>query len=140
MVNKYEEFYKIKPGKSKTEKDIDNIIDSFSDFKRIYGIDAALKGILRLLLIVKGTYIFDPELGSGIHKYLFEPADKYTLDAIRSEIDQVIRGHRVERQITHKVLFFKNKKGFRVDITIQLETGEKRLSVDVDESLLESLP
>jgi len=116
--------------------DIDNYSSATGDFIILEGTAVIIKRIMHQLLIKKGTYIFDPELGEDILQYLFEPLDTITYTNIQRTVNEVVNQNKGNVDVKGEVLAFPNKKGFRVNITVNSENKIKKVSIDVDESLL----
>lgn len=83
------------------------------DFLDLYEEHAVVDFILKKLQIMKGTYPFDPEYGSNLLKYIFEPLDENTINGIKEEIGKVVGEYPViedydmeieERQIGKEVI------------------------------------
>lgn len=54
--------------------------------------EAAIKqSIINLLLTVRGERLFNPDLGSSVSSFLFEPLDYGTASLIQSEISNTLR-------------------------------------------------
>jgi len=136
--NKIEEFYRIRVGNLATDKDIDNVIEGFPDFQKIEGLDVVIKELLRTFMIVKGSYVFDPAYGANLHRYIFEQADAQTFKDISSEVSGVINSIKTNANIDHDVLFFKNKRGFRINLIITENDIKRNVLVDIDESILKT--
>lgn len=134
-----EYFLKRKVGNLKILKDMDNKIDYSGDFKTIEEIDVIISSLYTLFLVSEGTYIFDPEFGIGLYRYVFEPVDIGTKSAIEAEISNAIARYEGRAQITFKVLFFRNRKGFRIDFTISYKGQRKQVKMDIDDSLLKTI-
>lgn len=132
----YESFLKNIPGRKYIPRTINDKITPTGDLEELRGINAVIKNIQRLLFIEKGTYPFDPEVGLGIHRYLFEPADERTKESIESDIARVVRTYEPRASADVNVTFFKNIKGFNINMFIKYEGQEKTVSINVDESLL----
>ena len=65
--------------------------DSFYKPARRNNLEALAQTIQNLLIIEKGTYPNDPNLGVGIANYMFDLADNITITKIESEIkDQIV--------------------------------------------------
>lgn len=137
--NYLEKFRKRIPGKKDLPEDIDSQIVASGDLKHLTGIDAIVAGIVRILLTSQGTYVFDPVFGLGLHKYIFEPKDDITREKVQSEVQQALRRYEDRAKITTNVRHLKNVKGFAVDITISYKGEDKRLTINVDESLLRTI-
>ena len=90
-------------------------------------------------MIAEDTYVFDPQLGIGLYKYIFEPADVSTKTAIEQEVSGAISKYENRADIRHRVLFFRNKKGFRIEFEIEYKGLKKSINIDIDESLLRTL-
>lgn len=138
-IKDIERFFRKVPGTKSELRDMDAKITQSGDYKGLTGIDVIIRSISRLLLIPTETYIFDPEIGTGLYKYIFEPADMVTKTAIEQVVSQAIHRYENRAKIDHKVLFFKNRKGFRIDLYIDYEGQKKSVSIDVDESMLKTL-
>lgn len=142
MSSRVEEFLKKVPGKRYDIVDIDSDIDQTGDLNKITGIDVIIKSLIRLFTIPKKSYLFDSSIGTSLYKYIFEPADIVTLSSIEKDIATSINRYenRPDVNITFEILFFKNKKGFRVDFQIDYNDQKKDFNISIDESLLKTLP
>jgi len=106
------------------------------DFLKIVDTSVLINSIRNLLLTPTGSYPFDPEYGSDLYKKVFDPADDQTAEEIKFEVVDKIRiyDHRV--QISEVITeFFSNKKGFRLNISIQTQATISNLSLDITEDL-----
>ena len=139
MTNSIERFLKIIPGKKYDVKDIDCQIGPTGDFLEIYGINAIIKSIYTIFSISQGTYIFDPEIGSGLHKFIFEQADITTKTALEQAINSAILIYETRAAITYTLQFFSNQKGFRVNLNVSYSGLTKKVDIDFDESLLKTV-
>ncbi len=132
-----ENFNNIIPGNSKTPHDIIPKIDSTGDLKKIKGIDVIITSIRNLLLTSKGTYVFDPEFGVGLHRFIFEMFDERTKEKISAEINAAVKRYERRAKITTNVRRLSGgKKGFRIDMSITYEGENRSVSLNFDESLL----
>ena len=138
-INGLEAFLKKVPGSKYELRDIDSRVSQSGDLKSLTGIDVIIKSISRLLLMAKGTYVHDPEIGTNLYKYIFEPVDERTKISIEQVVAQAISKYENRAKIDFEVLFFSNKKGFRIDIYIEYEGEKRNVSVDIDESMLKTL-
>lgn len=140
MANKgLEAFLKKVPGTKKELRDVDGRITQSGDLKELSGVDVIIKSLSRLLLIPSGTYIHDPEIGTSLYKYIFEPVDERTKTSIEQVIAAAISRFENRAKIDFEVLFFSNKKGFRIDLFIEYDGKKKSVSINVDESMLKTL-
>lgn len=138
-TNKITEFFKETAGKGYDLVDVDSVIDSRGDLRELKNIDVIINSIVKLLSIVKGTYLFDPEMGCGLHKFLFEPADLNTLQKIKEEINRNIYTYERRAKISTDVRFMANKKGFIINIVVEMGKEKREAKVAFDESVLNSI-
>jgi len=132
-----ENFVETIPGSIRTPYDVLPKVDSTGDLKKIKGIDVIVTSVRNLLLTSKGSYVFDPEFGVGIHRYIFELFDDRTKDNITNDINVAIRRYERRAKITTNVRKMKGgKKGFKVDLDIKYEGENRSISINYDESLL----
>ena len=54
--------------------------------------DEIRASLLHLLLTQKGTRYYDPDFGTEIYKYIFDPMDGETFENIREEVDTQVKG------------------------------------------------
>jgi len=137
--NYLEKFVNTVPGNSDVPKDIDCKIVNSGDFQVLEGIDAIVIGILRILLITEGTYIFDPVFGLGLYRYIFELQDDITRTSIEDEIKSVLSKYEDRCSITVNVKFLKNVKGFVINLEIKYRGEKKKVSIQIDENVLRTL-
>jgi phage baseplate assembly protein W len=90
-------------------------------------------------LTARGTYIFDPDYGSDIYKYVYEPADEIVKQDIFNELENSLRLYEDRGEISYDVAFFSNKRGFVVDITVEYGEDKKTIGVTIDETLLRTM-
>jgi len=134
-----EKFFKKVPSKKKIPSGISPKITQSGDFQRTEGIDEIIKGISNILMIAKETYFFDSALGCDLYKYVFDPVDISTKTEIEQEISQAIFEYENRAEINYDVLFFKNKKGFRVNIYVKYRGEKRKISINIDETLLRTV-
>jgi len=132
----FEEFIKSVPGNKDVNFDVGVNIVPHADFETLNGPDVIVRRIINILLIKRGTYVFDPEFGEDILQFIFEPADEVTHSGIEQIISNAIEQNKGDEDIGFEVLFFRNKKGFRVNIILTTDGIVKNFPLDVDESLL----
>lgn len=114
--------------------DYDCVISPSGDFTRITGVNVIVKSWINILKTPVGTYDHDPEYGCDLYKYVFEPVDEVTKERIEQVIyDQLFRYEDRGKLKNVNVLFYKNRKGFRVDMTVDYEGQEKEVTIDFDE-------
>jgi phage baseplate assembly protein W len=106
-------------------------ISPAGDFTRITALNVILRSWNNILSTPTRTYDHDPEFGCDVYKYVFEPADNKTKEAIQFCImEQLLRWE--DRATIEKVEvnFLKNRKGFEVDIYV-IYLGDKTILTQV---------
>lgn len=122
--------------KGSGEQDIDYVanITSKGDFERITDINAILNSWNNILLTPKGTYPYDPKFGSDLYKMVFEPIDEATSNRIQQETLVVLQKYDNRAEIENvSVTYFKNQKGFQIDLIVSYEGNTENLSVTITE-------
>lgn len=138
--NNLEKFRKIIPGKIYYPKDLENgVISPNGDFEELEGINAIIKNVYRILLTPQKSYVFDPEFGVGLHKYIFELNDDKTVDDLRSHIKTQLARYESRAVIKTNITPLSDKKGYKVDLLISYNGEKKNISLSMDESLLRTL-
>jgi len=132
----FERFFLESPGDKDSIPDIWSSLSSFGDWKFLEGTETIIRRIITNLFISRGSYVFDPELGSNIHKFIFEQADTITLNNITEEVRRVVDQNKGDVDITFNIQFFKNQKGFRINLLINTNGRVKKVPLDINETLL----
>lgn len=117
---------------------VDSNISVVGDLTEYHDIDAIVKSLLRHLLLTRRTYIMDPELGIGLYKYIFEPADAVTKNQIEREL-RILVQNETRAEVTYTVEFYKNMRGFKVNIFVKYKERQKSVAISFDESLLKTV-
>ena len=136
MQINHEKILREAPKARKDIYDMSTKISAYGDWDRLEGTAVIIQRVINQLLIKKGTYLFDPEFGEDLLQFLFEPADGSTLSQIDKVVAEVVAQNRGDTNMSHEVLWFRNKKGFRINISITTEGKIKNVPIDIDESLL----
>lgn len=102
------------------------------DFLLLYEVDCVIDHILKTLLIRKGSYVFDPEYGSDLLFYLFEPLDTGTTEAIRGEVKRVCEAHPSVSSVNVSVSSDVYEKTVLLEIQLLLGSVERTVSIYVD--------
>lgn len=139
QYNRVTEFLDNVPGSDYRFYDVDSIIGSDGDLVELYNIDMIINSINKILRIQKGTYIDDPEFGVGLEKYLFEPSDQKTLDDITREVKEAIAAFEKRATIKVDIQFFKNMKGFNINIYVSMNGINKKTSVKIQDNLIKNI-
>ena len=119
----YRKFNSTLAGKSDQIYDYDPFIGPTGDFRKISGIDVAIRSIRTLLLTPLGFYPFDPEYGSLLYKKLFEPADENTIKEIEYEIRDRIAIYEDRVKVSSVNSYFMGDKKTLVVNVIILRNG-----------------
>jgi len=105
------------------------------DFVRITDLNAILNSWNNILLTPTRTYTYDPDFGSDLYKYLFEPADSSTSEQIKSEIFSKLSRYDDRAAITSiDVQFLANQKGFVVSVSAVYKGERSTVVITIDES------
>jgi len=134
-----EKFLNRVPAKKNIPNGIRPKITQSGDFQRTEGIDEIIKSLSNILMIARGTYFFDSKLGSNLYRYVFEPVDITTKIEIEQELSQSIFEYENRAEISYDVLFFRNKKGFRINIYVKYRGEKGKVSIDIDETLMRTV-
>lgn len=140
MPNSISEFFTRIPGQKSDIRSLDNYLNKQGDFAEIKNVDVMLRSIMNLLMTIKGTYIFDPEFGCNIVKYIFEPADEITRESILQDVAANLARYEDRGDNTYNIKFLSgNLKGFVLNISVSYQDEKKEISIRIDESLLKSM-
>jgi len=95
-------------------------VSTDGDFKKVYGLYRELDTLINILSIRKKTYPGDPEYGSILYYFLFEPADAFTENDIRNEVQRICTQYLKKIRLSKLSVYrFSNLKGFQVYIELQ---------------------
>jgi phage baseplate assembly protein W len=131
-----EKFLRNVSGNKDVETSMGNTFTPSGDWTRLLAIDVVITRIINQLMIVRGTYVFDPKYGENILRFLFEPADSVTHRQISETVQTVINQNKGKYNITNEVLFYKNKRGFQIFIIIDSNGITKKIPITIDETML----
>ena len=79
MANLIDKFKKNVVGSGNKIADYTCKLSSSGEFKRISDLEAILNSWNNILLTPKRTYDHDPEYGSDLYKFVFEPSDEQVI-------------------------------------------------------------
>lgn len=140
MANILDKFKSTSVGSSGRVVDYTSTITSSGDFTQIFDIDAILKSWKNILTTPTGSADHDPPFGCDLYLYIFEPADDRTRQAIRDEIIRSLSTYDDRANISDiEISFFKNRKGFTVNITVDYSGSNSDISLVVDENTYQNL-
>jgi phage baseplate assembly protein W len=135
MANILDKFKTTSVGSSGRVLDFSSKLSPSGDFSKLYDMDAILASWSNILITPRGSMDHDPEFGSDLHLYIFEPADTVTQESIKNEIYKAITTYDDRANIDEiNVSFFKNKKGFNISIIANYEGDNSEMSLTMDEN------
>ena len=79
---------------------------------------AIARSVRNLVLTIQGERPFQPVLGTGVSRLLFEYMDKLTASTIRSEIRTTIENYEPRVEI-NEIIVEPNPEGNAMDVTLQ---------------------
>jgi len=136
MATNYEKFMKEVIGSKGKIFDYTSTITPKGDFNRIRDLDVILNSWRNILLTPVRSYDHDPEYGSEIYKYIFEPTDNETANNIKDEIMYRLRTYDNRARIVDvRVNFLDGNKGFVVQIDVDFNGLTDTLSTVFDKAL-----
>ena len=134
MANLLDRFEKEVVGSKGKIADYEPRISAKGDFSRVTDLNAILLSWRNILLTPLRSYDHDPEYGSELYKYIFDPADDDTADAIKSEVFYRLSSFDNRAKITSvNVEFLSNKKGFNVHVGVKYLGKEGSVTATIDE-------
>jgi phage baseplate assembly protein W len=135
MANLLDRFKNQVVGSQESLHDYLSTIASIGDFKRIQDLNVIINSWNNILLTPRGTYLHDPEFGSDLYKYVFEPSDSESVEGIKNEVIERITLYD-DRALIEDVEVNISNNGKRVSLKIYiLYKGEKgTLDVKFDDT------
>lgn len=131
MASEIEKFQKNIIGSRNRISDYIATVSSAGDFSRITNIQAILNSWNNILLTPTRTYVANPEYGSELYKYVFEPADEVTTEAIKDEIRYRLMLYDNRALLTNiNVSYMSGGHGFIVDIDIKYKNDIASMMVE----------
>ena len=115
--------------------DFGSEISPSGDFKKIFDLDAIITSWKNILTTPRGSMDHDPEYGSNLYLYIFEPSDSNTKEAIKNDILQSLTTYDDRAKIERiDITFLRNKKGFNVNIIVNYQRRNTNLDIRIDEN------
>jgi phage baseplate assembly protein W len=116
--------------------DISAKISPSGDFQKLKDLDVILSSWNAILLTPVGTYPFDPEFGSQLLNFIFEPADSQTSKNIENEIATKLARYDDRGTVLGiTIKFLPDRKGFTVDILAEFQDLQGLVSATIDENI-----
>lgn len=133
MASTLEKFKKNIVGSRSKIVDYVPLVSSSGDFSLVTNVQAILNSWNNILLTQIRTYVANPEYGSELYKYVFEPADQDTVDSIIDEIQYRLMLYDNRAQVTNiEVSFMSDGHGFVADIDLEYKGEEDSLSIELN--------
>lgn len=137
MANLLDRFKKASVGSVNRDRNYSDEILSSGDFQLYEGINAIVESWKNILITGLRTADHDPEYGSRLREYVFDPADSTTRDKIVDEIKTRLMKFDNRATISKiDIHFLNDRKGFVVDCLVSYNDETKNLKVNIDEYLL----
>ena len=130
MANLLDRFKTQVIGSQESLHDYLSTIASIGDFKRIDDINVIINSWNNILLTPRGTYLHDPEFGSDLYKYVFEPSDGDAIEGIKNEVIDTISLYD-DRAIIEDVDVNISNNGKRVSLKIFISYQGEKGTLDV---------
>jgi len=112
-------------------------INPSGDLQKVMDLQTILTSWNNILTTPLRTYNFDPDYGSELYKYIFDPADATTIQKIDNEVRYRLNAFDDRAIITDvKIEFISNKKGFNVTVFVKYERQQGQITSVITESLL----
>jgi len=135
MANILNRFFDEVIGSSTKIRDYVSIISARGDFKRIEDLQVILTSWNTILLTPRRTYILDPEFGSDLYKYVFDPADDETIESIKAEVIDRISLYDDRAAIEDVTVgILRGGKGYEINIAANYDGLKGSLTVQVDDT------
>jgi len=135
MANILNKFFQEVIGSATKIRDYVAIISSKGDFKRIEELNVILMSWNTILLTPRRTYVLDPEFGSDLYKYVFDPADEATVESIKTEVIDRISLYDDRAVIEDvEVRVMRGGKGYEINIVAEYKKSRGKLTVKIDDT------
>ena len=135
MANILNRFFDEVIGSATSIKDYISIISARGDFKRIKDLQVILVSWNNILLTPTRTYVLDPDFGSDLYKYVFDPADEGTIETIKTEVISKISLYDDRAAIEDvQVRAMRGGHGYEINIVADYNGVKGSLTVKVDDT------
>jgi len=110
------------------------VIAPKGDFKRVRDLNVILNSWNNILLTPRRTYLHDPEFGSDLYKYVFEPSDQISIEGIKTEVVTRIETYDNRAAVEDvDVITAKDGKVIGLDILVNYRGEKRTLEVSFDD-------
>jgi len=118
----------------------DNVLDVHGDLRELEDIDLLVKNCFIVLQTIKRTYLFDPEFGCALQKFVFEPSNEYTIHEVRREVEYALRNYVDKAKFTVDVkINNKVKKNIIVTVTLSYKEKTRKVRIMINEDFLKTV-
>ena len=137
LLNRYKnQLVKTAGNRSYDYIDVISKVDVTGDFKRVYDVETIINSWSNILTTPTKTYIFDPDYGSDIYRYIYEPQDNVSLLGIEREVKDKLIKYDSRAKITRvDINYLTDTKGFAVDIFFTYKEKREKMNVVLLESM-----
>lgn len=70
---------------------VSNQLNARNDFAELNELEGIVEDIRRILTTIKGSYPYNPEFGTNVNHYVFEPNDQITISAFKKDLISTIK-------------------------------------------------
>jgi phage baseplate assembly protein W len=135
MANILNRFFTEVIGSATKIRDYVSIITARGDFKRIEDLQVILVSWNTILLTPRRTYVLDPDFGSDLYKYVFDPMDEGTIETVKTEVIDRISLYDDRASIEDvRVKLLRGGHGFEINIVADYDGHKGSLTVKVDDT------
>lgn len=119
-----------------TLKRIVNSISDYGDFKEIRDIKVIINAVENLFGVRTKTYIFDPEYGIDITKYVFDPLTPDVIDEIKDMLENALDEYVPSVKIKNIDVYKYNDKTLMIDVLLKYLHNTFTVSIQTDGTLI----
>lgn len=136
MASPLDRFKKHSVGSSDRYVDFISYIEPSGELKKLTNVDAVMNSWYNILRTPIRSHVSDPEFGTSIFQAIFEPATQDTIDVIKNEIIEKLNKYDDRATISQiNIYFFKDMKGFEVNIIARYKGEQSELKINYTENL-----
>lgn len=119
--------------------DFTSTISSQGDFTRIEDLNVILNSWNNVLVTPRRSYLNDPEYGSDLYKYIFEPIDEITVNKIKEEINYRLMLYDDRATIEEiEISILSDNKGFNILLFVDYQGAKGELTISINSSLYDT--
>lgn len=136
MSNLLDRFKKVNIGSFTKDNNYDDKLLPSSELERHEGISAIIQSWRNILRTPERTADHDPNYGSKLSQFIFEPNDPITREQIEDEVRNKLMTYDDRGKIGQINIYpHKNRKGYTVDIVVRYKGEETNLTIPIDTTL-----